>query len=136
MANITRSTSSSSWKEWPNEQAGITRGETRINNGMAVITLHGEIDGSAEATLQAAYDAAGQQGVGSVLLNFGDVGYINSTGIASIVGLLARACKERSPIAGVRAERSLPADFRDHTAVGFHDDRRDEAAAVACAVAA
>ena len=64
------------------------RAETRINNSMAVITLHGDIDGSAEATLQAAYDAAGQQGVGSVLLNFGDVGYINSTGIALIVGLL------------------------------------------------
>jgi anti-anti-sigma factor len=30
-----------------------------------------------------------------VLLNFGGVGYINSTGIALIVGLLAQARKER-----------------------------------------
>ena len=65
--------------------------EIRINHGVAVIALQGDIDGAQEAALQAAYDEATTQSVGPVLLNFGGVGYINSTGIALIVGLLARA---------------------------------------------
>lgn len=68
--------------------------ETHINQGVAVVSLRGDIDGGAEAALQTAYDAATLQGAGPVLLNFGSVGYINSTGIALIVGLLARARKE------------------------------------------
>jgi anti-anti-sigma factor len=69
--------------------------ETRASNGIAIIAMVGEIDGSAEATLQAAYDEATQQAAGPVLLNFSGVDYINSTGISLIVGLLARARKER-----------------------------------------
>ena len=68
---------------------------TRLNNGVAVIVLTGDIDGSQEATLQAAYAEAAQHGAGPMLLNFGGVGYINSTGIALIVGLLARARKAK-----------------------------------------
>ncbi len=71
------------------------RAETRSRQGVAVIALQGDIDGGEEAILQAAFTAATQQGDGPVLLNFGGVGYINSTGIALIVGLLARAHKER-----------------------------------------
>ena len=59
----------------------------------AVISLYGEIDSFAEGTLNKAYDAAEALGKGAVLLNFGRVDYINSTGIALIVGLLARARK-------------------------------------------
>lgn len=69
--------------------------ETHVTQGVAVITLSGDIDGGGETLLQAAYTAATQQGDGPVLLNFSGVGYINSTGIALIVGLLARARKER-----------------------------------------
>ena len=69
--------------------------ETHVSNGVAVIAMRGDIDGGADATLQAAYDTATRQGAGPVLLNFGGVGYINSTGIALIVGLLARARKAK-----------------------------------------
>jgi anti-anti-sigma factor len=112
------------------------RAETRINNGMAVITLHGDIDGSAEATLQVAYDAAGQQGVGSVLLNFGDVGYINSTGIAVIVGLLARARKERRQLLACGLSDHYREIFEITRLSDFMTTYEDEAAAVAGATAA
>lgn len=60
---------------------------------VAIIELHGEINAFAEDTLNAAYaDAEGQEPQ-TILLNFGDVDYINSTGIALIVSLLARARK-------------------------------------------
>jgi anti-anti-sigma factor len=58
---------------------------------IAVIELHGEINGFAEATLNDAYAKATDQQVETILLNFADVDYINSNGIALIVGLLAKA---------------------------------------------
>jgi anti-anti-sigma factor len=57
----------------------------------AIIELHGEINASAEASLNSAYSQAEQDNPEIVLLNFADVTYMNSTGIALIVGLLARA---------------------------------------------
>lgn len=67
----------------------------RVLPGTAVIDLHGEIDGFADAALNDAYDEAERQEPASILLNFSDVSYINSTGIALIVGLLARARKDQ-----------------------------------------
>ena len=59
--------------------------------GTAIIELHGEINAFAEETLNAAYAEVEKQNPAAVLLNFSDVDYINSTGIAVIVGLLAQA---------------------------------------------
>jgi anti-anti-sigma factor len=63
----------------------------RRDGTAAILDLRGEIDAGAEATLNAAYGQAAVEGVAEVLLDFGDVSYINSTGIALIVGLVARA---------------------------------------------
>ena len=58
---------------------------------VAVVELHGEINAFAEDVLNAAYAEAEREAPDTILLNFSDVDYINSTGIALIVGLLARA---------------------------------------------
>jgi anti-anti-sigma factor len=63
----------------------------RHRPAVAIIDLHGEINAFAENALNAAYVDAESQDAPSILLNFSDVDYINSTGIALIVGLLARA---------------------------------------------
>jgi anti-anti-sigma factor len=63
----------------------------RRSNGSAIIDLRGEINRSSEEALNSAYTQAIQGGATSILLNFVQVDYINSTGIAVIVGLLARA---------------------------------------------
>ena len=65
----------------------------RPDGQAAVITLRGEIDSFGEQTLNQAYDQAEALGKPAILLNFTGVDYINSTGIALIVGLLARARK-------------------------------------------
>jgi anti-anti-sigma factor len=57
--------------------------------GTAVIELSGDVDRNAEAALDEAYSQAGP--AQSIVLDFSGVQYINSTGIAVIVGLLARA---------------------------------------------
>jgi anti-anti-sigma factor len=59
----------------------------------AVIDLNGDIDGAGEDALQNAYHRALTGSPRAVLLNFTNVGYINSKGIALIVMLLAQARK-------------------------------------------
>lgn len=58
---------------------------------VAVIALRGEINANAEAALNAAYAEATASQPTAILLNCAAVDYINSTGIALIVGLLAQA---------------------------------------------
>ena len=65
--------------------------EVRREGSVAVLDLAGEINGFAEEALNAAYAEAEAKEPQTILLNFEDVDYINSTGIALIVGLLARA---------------------------------------------
>ena len=72
--------------------------EARVSNDgqQAVIELVGDIDRDAEAALDAAY--AQVESAQSVVLDFTNVPYINSTGIAVIVGLLARARANRQTL--------------------------------------
>ncbi|HVL64394.1 MAG TPA: STAS domain-containing protein [Actinomycetota bacterium] len=69
------------------------RAEVRRAGDHAVIDMSGNVDRGAEPTLSETYARAAADGA-PVLLNFADVDYINSTGIAVIVGLLAQARKE------------------------------------------
>jgi anti-anti-sigma factor len=71
--------------------------EANVRNepGVAVIDLSGEINSFAEDALNAAYAEAERSEPGTIVLNFTSVDYINSTGIALIVGLLAKARKVR-----------------------------------------
>lgn len=67
-------------------------------NDVPVIALEGDINGLAEADLNAAFSQALHGGATTILLNFERVSYINSTGIALVVGLLAEARKLRAQI--------------------------------------
>jgi anti-anti-sigma factor len=69
--------------------------QVRPQDGAATIDLYGEINAAAEGPLQVAFDQAEALSPARIILNFTDVSYINSTGIALIVGLLARARKSR-----------------------------------------
>jgi len=60
---------------------------------VAVVELRGEINAFAEDVLNDAYAEAEREEPETILLNFANVDYINSTGIALIVSLLARARK-------------------------------------------
>lgn len=63
----------------------------RDEAGTAVIALVGDVNRDAEGALEAAYGDVEHEP--TVVLDFSEVSYINSTGIAVIVGLLARARK-------------------------------------------
>lgn len=70
----------------------------RKSNGTAVVDLAGDINGFAEAALNTAYDQAGAVNQQALVLNFSDVDYINSTGIALIVSLLGKARKDQRKV--------------------------------------
>lgn len=80
--------------------------EVRQVPGVAIVDLRGEIDGFSEEELNAAYARASEGDPEVILLNFSDVHYINSTGIALIVGLLAKARASR--------QRLLACGLSDH----------------------
>lgn len=65
---------------------------------VATVALHGQIDRDADATMADAYARAVATGATVLELDFGDVDYINSTGIALIVRLLADARRDRREI--------------------------------------
>ncbi|MCA1687483.1 MAG: STAS domain-containing protein [Actinobacteria bacterium] len=65
--------------------------DVRPTQGGVVLDLRGEINGFAQGALDAAYAEAEASNPEAILLNFEGVDYINSTGIALIVGLLAKA---------------------------------------------
>ena len=104
---------------------------TREHQGVPVIDLKGEINGFAETKLNSAFAEAGRSNPARLLLNFRDVSYINSTGIALIVGLLAQARKSRIElmVAGLSEHyRHIFSITRLADFMSIHDD---EASAIA-----
>jgi anti-sigma B factor antagonist len=59
----------------------------------ARIVLHGDVTADADPALPDAYAAATANGATAVALDFADVGFMNSTGIALVVELLADAMR-------------------------------------------
>ena len=62
----------------------------RRRDGVALIDLAGDVDNAAEGALDAAWADATAERPAAVVLNFAGAGYINSSGIALIVGILAK----------------------------------------------
>jgi anti-sigma B factor antagonist len=87
----------------------------RFRPGVAIVDLHGELDATGENALGAAYAEAGSQSPDTILLNFSDVTFMDTTGIALIVGLLAQARKVR--------RRLLVYGLSDHYVEIFHITR-------------
>ncbi len=80
----------------------MTTGEqptlVRRREGVAVIDLVGDVNAGAETSLVQAWEEATRETPDAVVLSFVRTGYINSTGIALIVGMLAKARAHAIPI--------------------------------------
>jgi len=102
----------------------------RDRDGVAVIDLRGEIDRSAEVAMEAAYAEAVARDPASIVLNFAETDYINSTGIALIVSLLARARKDRRTVTACGLSEHYREIFEITRLADFMTIVADEAAAV------
>lgn len=63
----------------------------RDRDGVPVIVVSGDLDGRAGDALEDAFSTATRTGTQALVLNFEELGFMNSTGIALVVGLLGRA---------------------------------------------
>ena len=66
----------------------------RIQGDSAIVDLIGDINRAAEPVLNDAYAQVAAAGCSRIVLNFSGTEFINSTGIAVIVGVLAKARQE------------------------------------------
>jgi anti-sigma B factor antagonist len=90
--------------------------------GCSVIELAGEVTGASEAALSDAYERAATEGIRAVMLDFGSLQYMNSSGIGLLVTLLVRANRNR--------QRMLAFGLSDHYRQIFELTRLDEAIAI------
>ena|SRR5205823_4096936 len=98
---------------------------------VAIIDLQGEIDSFAEDVLDLAYAEAESKDANVILLNFSKVDYINSTGIALIVGLLARARKSKRHLLAYGLSDHYVEIFQITRLVDFMNVFPDETSALA-----
>ncbi len=70
----------------------MTEYRIRQLSNMTIIDLHGKLDAFAGDLWDRACAQIGQE-VKTILLNFGGVDYISSTGIALVIGLIVQATK-------------------------------------------
>jgi anti-sigma B factor antagonist len=75
--------------------------EVRDVSGTAVLVVSGDIDRDAESKVSAAYEQAVATDPRRVILDFASTEYINSSGIALIVSVLARARADGRSVAAV-----------------------------------
>ena len=107
-----------------------TRTTVRMRDKVALVDLVGDIDAGADQAISAAWQEATQQGAEAVVLNFERAGYINSTGIALIVGMLAQARAAKVPLGAFGLTPHYEEIFQITRLADFMTIRQDEDSAV------
>jgi anti-sigma B factor antagonist len=70
----------------------VTTMDTRsLDETTGVINIKGDLTAACEGSLMEAYARAGGERLGTIVLNFGGLEYMNSSGIGLLVTLLVRA---------------------------------------------
>jgi anti-sigma B factor antagonist len=91
----------------------------KVNDTTSIVDIKGDITAAAEDDLTSAYNEAASDRTRSIILNFTDLEYMNSSGIGLLVTLLVRANRQRQK---VRAY-----GLNDHYRQIFQLTRLDEA---------
>jgi anti-sigma B factor antagonist len=91
-------------------------------DGVAVIDISGELNGYGEEALMEAYTAASNGRTKSIVLNFTDLEYMNSSGIGLLVTMLIRVQRNKQQL--------LAYGLSDHYQQIFELTRLNEAIAI------
>jgi anti-sigma B factor antagonist len=101
--------------------------------GVGLIDIQGDVTGSADEALTAAYnDSSGDQ-ARAVILNFSALEYMNSTGIGLLVTLLIRAQRQKQQLLAFGLSEHYQEIFeltRLNEAIGIHPTEADALAAL------
>ena len=110
--------------------AGFEAG-VRQRDGTAVVVLRGVLNAEADQAITEAYTQAAAAKPSTILLTFDGVEYINSTGIALIVGILAQARKDGRAITACGLAEHYREIFEITRLADFMQIYPDERAALA-----
>jgi anti-sigma B factor antagonist len=100
-------------------QAQVTMNVRKVDEKVCVIDIKGELTAFSEDVLMAAYNQASDGGARSIVLNFEDLEYMNSSGIGLLVTLLIRVNREK--------QRLLTYGLSEHYQNIFQITRLDDA---------
>jgi anti-sigma B factor antagonist len=101
-------------------------------SGAAIIDIKGEVTARSEDALMGAFSEANEGRPHSILLNFTDLEYMNSSGIGLLVTLLVRTKRQRQQLFAFGLTDHYRQIFeltRLDEAVGIHDTEGDALAA-------
>lgn len=91
----------------------------KVNEKISVIVVEGEVTQTAEKDLMDAYEEAVSKKTRTIILNFTNLEYMNSSGIGLLVTLLVRANRHR--------QKMLACGLSEHYRQIFELTRLDEA---------
>lgn len=92
------------------------------SSNVAVIDIHGEVTGAAETPLMNAYEEGSKSGARTIVLNFSNLEYMNSSGIGLLVTLLIRVNRQK--------QRMFSYGLTDHYQQIFQLTRLNEAISI------
>jgi anti-sigma B factor antagonist len=99
--------------------ASTTMVVRRIDEATSIIEIHGDMNGDAEPALMDAVHAAEGATTRTIILDFGHLDYMNSSGIGLLVTLLIRVNRQK--------QRLLATGLSDHYRNIFELTRLNEA---------
>ncbi|MFN2136924.1 MAG: STAS domain-containing protein [Candidatus Promineifilaceae bacterium] len=105
----------------------LTTGVRKLDDGVAVIDISGDLNGSSEQELMAAYKEASNSHTRSIILNFSGLDYMNSSGIGLLVTLLIRVKRQRQQLLayGLNAHYQQIFDLtRLNESIGIYNDEQ------------
>ncbi len=104
----------------------------KVSNTVSIIDIEGEISAFAEDTLMEAYSEANTPTTRTIILNFGGLEYMNSSGIGLLVTLLIRANRQKQRLLAYGLSEHYKHIFeltRLNEAIGIYDSETDVLAA-------
>jgi anti-sigma B factor antagonist len=100
-------------------QAKVSMKCRRVSAKASIIDITGEVTAFAENVLMEAYAEASAGGVSTIILNFGNMEYMNSSGVGLLVTLLIRMNRQK--------QRLLTYGLSEHYRHIFELTRLDDA---------
>ena len=100
-------------------QAPVTLDMRKVGDTVSVVDIRGDFTAAAEAALMAVYHEASAGGARAIILNFGGLEYMNSSGIGLLVTLLIRMNRQK--------QRLLTFGLSEHYQHIFELTRLDDA---------
>ena len=115
-------------------EAKVTMNVRPASDQASVLEIHGEITAFAEKALMDAYAKASESDAKGIILDFGDLEYMNSSGIGLIVTLLIRANRQERRLMAIGLNDHHQQIFeltRLNEAIGIYGSEAEAVAAVA-----